>query len=115
MAFNRHIGIANQFKWKIICMHVWSGIQPNTSNGHITVTIYNCNNGVHLNKKKNPIWAQQRIYLEYFTLYDPRSCTTHVRVASRPTGAVTFRMGELNFGSAEMFEKKKLSFKLAVI
>lgn len=33
------------------------------------------------------------------TLYGPRSCTTQVRKASRPTGAVTFAIGELNLGS----------------
>lgn len=45
--------------------------------------------------------------MRVLTLYDPRSCTTHVSIASRPTGAVTFRMGALNFGSAEIFKKKE--------
>lgn len=40
------------------------------------------------------------------TLYEPKSCTTHVSNASRPTGNVTFEMGALNFGSAEMRERE---------
>uniref|UniRef100_W8C4Q3 Uncharacterized protein n=1 Tax=Ceratitis capitata TaxID=7213 RepID=W8C4Q3_CERCA len=33
------------------------------------------------------------------TLKEPKSCTTQVRNASRPTDAVTFAIGKLNLGS----------------
>jgi hypothetical protein len=56
-----------------------------------------------------PVWIGK------LTLYDPKSCTTHVKIASRPTANVTFGIGELNFGSAEKckyIEKRKyLSLK----
>lgn len=44
-------------------------------------------------------------YIFVLTLNEPKSCTTHVRNASRPTDAVTFAIGKLNLGSAESISK----------
>lgn len=40
------------------------------------------------------------------TLYPPKSSTMHVRTASRPTATVAFKIGPLNFGSAEILTKQ---------
>lgn len=44
-------------------------------------------------------------------MYEPRSCTTQVRKASRPTEAVTFPIGYVNFGSTRVNSKKKTKKK----
>ena len=55
-------------------------------------------------KKRYQLSEKQNTIYHKHTLYEPKSCTTHVKNASRPTEAVTFAMGKVNLGSAERKE-----------
>lgn len=41
------------------------------------------------------------VFVHQITLYDPKSITWQVKIASRPTAAVTLVIGAENFGSVE--------------
>ena len=52
-------------------------------------------------------------YTENLTLKAPRSCTVQVSMASLPTGAVTFIIGSLKFGSERSREKENTEWRSA--